>query len=513
MHTTLEYRGQALTPGELCTADKPPQPLVLLGRVVQHCVNPARPWKVAAVQVLDTLQQADDVLYWHLVDGRYARPVTRADVWRMAYPSGADRLQANLEKERVEQSSALVRCRIHVESIGAAEAQARGMAIGPNGLGPELDNDVLSALPALPALCGHAGLVEWLQGLWLDGSAGPESLTQGAVAKLAMLEDDAARLFGYPGRVDAPRIGQAAAMRNGVVMRATPDNKSWGPMLAKGSNGQAFKLMRIADAVHEVAAAGVMLDSEAVALLADRWAASDDLKGYRLRPGDNYADEVTSETVFVKGKPATKAGMQHVQRPANWVMNRGVTVESTRVAAHPGMPDVAGKTAALAKMRDIAAGDSSAAFLNNPRSWVAWLAFSAADVAAIVCEFSPAAPTIIAAPGAGEVTTDAADASIVQPEGGAWPHVEGIAWTDAERVAAFTMRHKYLKTGDQLATVVGVTRQRIDQEIGKVKRDKGGLWLKGLSWQPSPELLAVCGIKIAPNPLQLASVPQTQISR
>lgn len=99
----------------------------------------------------------------------------------------------------------------------------------------------------------------------------------------------------------------------------------------------------------------------------------------------------------------------------------------------------------------------------------------------------------------------AAAARVMQPDGGAWPHAKDKPWTDSEREAAFRMRHQHSMTGRELEQVIGVSRQRIDQEIGKAKPDRGGQWLKGLAWQPSPALLAACGINMPRTPLQMVA--------
>lgn len=83
---------------------------------------------------------------------------------------------------------------------------------------------------------------------------------------------------------------------------------------------------------------------------------------------------------------------------------------------------------------------------------------------------------------------------IVSPEGGSWPHKKGDTWTDAERVAMFKMRHLHKLTGEQIASVAGVTRQLVDQQIGAVKAAEYGTD----TWQPSAELLNACGIALQP---------------
>jgi hypothetical protein len=101
-----------------------------------------------------------------------------------------------------------------------------------------------------------------------------------------------------------------------------------------------------------------------------------------------------------------------------------------------------------------------------------------------------------------------AAAPVVQPVGGVWPHVDGQAWTEAERDALFLMRHRDGWAGERLASVAGVRRQRIDELIGPA-RPHGGLGAaRGTDgWAPSPALLAACGVPL--QPLQSATLALT----
>lgn len=97
---------------------------------------------------------------------------------------------------------------------------------------------------------------------------------------------------------------------------------------------------------------------------------------------------------------------------------------------------------------------------------------------------------------AGDVGTPANPTHQVLPDGCVWPHIDGQPWTDAERVAMFKMRHMGKLSGEAIARIVGVTRQRIDEQIGPAKLV--GDWRAKLSWQPSAELLKECGLPLQP---------------
>lgn len=108
-------------------------------------------------------------------------------------------------------------------------------------------------------------------------------------------------------------------------------------------------------------------------------------------------------------------------------------------------------------------------------------------------QLAPAAE--VAAPSAQLESIDAAEAREIQPDGGQWPHKFGTPFTDAERCAMFEMLHARGYTGEQLAKLVGVTRQRIHEVIGPA-RPHGGLAnvvAKDGAWRPPPELLARVG--------------------
>lgn len=107
-------------------------------------------------------------------------------------------------------------------------------------------------------------------------------------------------------------------------------------------------------------------------------------------------------------------------------------------------------------------------------------------------------PTALA-PAAGAQAAD--DALIVQPAGGVWPHVEGADWSDAEREAMFTMRHKNGMAGERIAKIAGVSRPRVDELIGKVGSPNNNQWPDACDWRPSAALLLACGFAVL-QPLQ-----------
>lgn len=82
---------------------------------------------------------------------------------------------------------------------------------------------------------------------------------------------------------------------------------------------------------------------------------------------------------------------------------------------------------------------------------------------------------------------------IYEPEGGEWPHKKGSNWTEAERCAAFKTRHKGKLTREELAWLVGVAGQSIDDQIGPKSAPTRGNW-GDTKWRPSQALLAECGL-------------------
>lgn len=93
-----------------------------------------------------------------------------------------------------------------------------------------------------------------------------------------------------------------------------------------------------------------------------------------------------------------------------------------------------------------------------------------------------------------------ADARLKQidPEGGLWPRQPGAPWTDAERVALFKMRHLRGLSGEELAEIAGVSRQRINEQIGPAKLV--GEWWSALPWLPSQALVRECCSPLPPLP-------------
>jgi hypothetical protein len=93
---------------------------------------------------------------------------------------------------------------------------------------------------------------------------------------------------------------------------------------------------------------------------------------------------------------------------------------------------------------------------------------------------------------------------IVRPAGGTWPRDPKKPWSEAEREAAFTMRHKHRMPDKKLASVVGATRQAINEQIGPARLGSNGAPRLGKTkWFPSDELRAECGLPVN-RPLQSA---------
>lgn len=100
-------------------------------------------------------------------------------------------------------------------------------------------------------------------------------------------------------------------------------------------------------------------------------------------------------------------------------------------------------------------------------------------------------PVLTLVPSVESGTAEAVENKVVLPAGGSWPHKKGCAWTDAERVAMFKMRHKNKMTGAAIGVVVGCSRQCLDEQIGSVKLVNGEKIKSG--WVPTGGLLKECG--------------------
>jgi hypothetical protein len=101
----------------------------------------------------------------------------------------------------------------------------------------------------------------------------------------------------------------------------------------------------------------------------------------------------------------------------------------------------------------------------------------------------------------------------IQPAGGAWPHVPGAEWTDAERDALFRMRHQLRMTDQQIADAIGEkNRQNIRHQIGSPRAWKNPddplVWRTRLAWRPSVALLAACNLPL--TPLQAVALAATK---
>lgn len=209
---------------------------------------------------------------------------------------------------------------------------------------------------------------------------------------------------------------------------------------------------------------------------------------------------------------------QLVRRGSNWATNWGSDAQAVRyeerrttVKARTASPGAYGDLGAWQVLREAWCSDDKATRDRANGKHGATLARLAIPMPAAV-ELFGYGPPVSAAPGASSAvplaevagpSSPGTEKCIVQPEGGAWKHVEGAAWTDAERVAMFKMRHQSGMSGSELEKVVGVSRQRIDEQIGAagVKKQKSPAW--PTCWQPSAALLQECGFSLAPlQPLQ-----------
>lgn len=82
-------------------------------------------------------------------------------------------------------------------------------------------------------------------------------------------------------------------------------------------------------------------------------------------------------------------------------------------------------------------------------------------------------------------------AVVVQPVGSRWPHIRG-RWTDAERAAAFEMRHRWGVKDRDLERITGAARQALNLAIGDKSAPYRGIWPARLEWRPSADLMAKC---------------------
>lgn len=103
---------------------------------------------------------------------------------------------------------------------------------------------------------------------------------------------------------------------------------------------------------------------------------------------------------------------------------------------------------------------------------------------------APQLPLIDEHPKTGKL--HAADtAVVVQPVGGRWPHIKG-RWTDAERAAAFEMRHRWRVRDRDLERITGAARQAINMAIGDKIAPYRDIWPDRLEWRPSEALMHAC---------------------
>lgn len=231
---------------------------------------------------------------------------------------------------------------------------------------------------------------------------------------------------------------------------------------------------------------------------------------YLTDPAD-FACLITPDTMFRKGraerKAATKPQFKTGWSARNWRLDESqyrqvVVPEQAAIAERRGAGGMLDELseAWCINAKTVADLDKGRPARVALRYDVAAALFGLPGTAA--AEPSAAAeqvqPTALAA-AAGAQAAD--DALIVQPAGGVWPHVEGADWSDAEREAMFTMRHKNGMAGERIAKIARVSRPRVDELIGKVGSPKNNQWPDACDWRPSAALLLACGFAVL-QPLQ-----------
>ncbi len=381
----------AWTPAELHTDEALPRALVTLPDLVrQQMQAPALlPWKLAATHVLDALEHAHRPAFFVARSGLRARPVTDADVWRESFPSGAEHLQEEIEGRQAARSSGLVRCPTSWESISAAEARARGLQLAADGRGPELSDEALELLPRLPALQGAAGLLSWLRHEWVTLGHGPDCLDIGAAGRVAMLQADADTLFGCAESAPDDLAGNEAATNSAA-------GRPWGLALAEGTALRGVPLVRLADAVRELAPLAPMSPARMVALLAERLDGPGSLPLYLLQHQPSaYAQPVSDATVFEKGVTAVAGGLAPVRGRQPWSATQwggGQGQPFRMVAKRAAKPELRGRAGALAILRDLAGTADFAKALDSRGRMVSWLALRSVDVATIARELRGEVP-------------------------------------------------------------------------------------------------------------------------
>lgn len=262
MQTSLSLAG-----GRLLTNEQPaPRPAVYLVDVLRDAMQPGRvqpdglPAAHAATWLLDGLAAVDG-LVWFIAEDPLtgARPVSTADVWRPAYPSGL----AYLEQVRTSGESLL-----SDPCMDLAEAQARGLKVPADGFcspgGVWLTDAQWRALPALPELSGPAGTLPWLRSCPLSVSLFDE---QAPSCRLAVLQMTAQALpwhrsnvAALPSAFDRHALIQSFNARNHAekwtdghraellrqYRELTGEHGQGRPLQAKDAKGELSKLWNLA---------------------------------------------------------------------------------------------------------------------------------------------------------------------------------------------------------------------------------------------------------------------------
>ena len=306
------------------------------------------------------------------------------------------------------------------------------------------------------------------------------------------------------------------------IFESSHDVATLGPLTAAGNPRR--KLASLADLVrHMICCEGLpdLPSRAAAAKVLDTLAAADPLPDmYRTDPG-TFARPITHETVLRAGRVGRVAGTTRQLKTGwsatSWGENKSQyrdvwenksQYRDVKFPAQSAIAERRGVPGLLDELREAWCinGRSEADLNKDQPARVAMLYDVAAALFGLVDE-APAKPSSTAeqaqasAPATASKVLASGDASIVQPEGGAWRHIASADWSDAEREAMFIMRHKNGMTGEQIAKVVGVSRSRIDELIGRASSPKTRQWPSVCDWRPSPALLLACGCP-APQPLQ-----------
>lgn len=265
--------------------------------------------------------------------------------------------------------------------------------------------------------------------------------------------------------------------------------------------------------------------------LVDRLAAAWPVALFQLIPGGDAAalpGDVVWRARYPSGPERRKqrireerqsAGSYGVVMPHSWFMSddecfaRGLAGESGAFGdgesdTLPELVELRGAAGLIEWLRHCWAvmGNSLADLDSAENGRPASIAMLEADAVRLFPELFPqVAAGTDARQGLADERVGAVADQLVQPEGGQWPHVDGQAWTESERAALFLMRHRDKRTGEDLAGIAGVKRQRIDELIGPA-RPHGGLSavVAKDGWTPTAALLAACGQPL--QPLQSAAL-------